>query len=430
MADELAVNGGRKLLPEGFFRKWPPVRQQDREYVMSVLDRGPGSADTPHIHALEREWAEYVGTRYALVTNSGTAALHMSIAACGIGPGDEVIVPAFTFLATATSVLHHNAIPIFVDVDPYSMLIDVAKIEEKISERTKAIIPVHLNGVAADMDGVREIARRHGLIVIEDCAQAHGSPYKSVKVGNFGDMAAFSINQWKHLSALDGGLLNTNDEELRDKAEMVRTFGERIHAGKQREYNSYTMGWMYRCTDLVAAFARSQLTRLDELNEQRIESCRYLDRHLSEIKGVRLQTIPEGAKAVYWFYVTWISPEDLGIDIAPAKFRVAVQESLAAEGLNAGLWQSRPVPRQRIFLDQIGYGKGCPWNCGHYGGTVRYSEEEYPGAQAVCDHTVWLSWGFAPDNGQKELDGIVAAYRKVFDHMDEVVERARSVKLE
>lgn len=429
MKGKLALNGGDRLLPEGFFLKWPPVRAQDRKYVMSVLDRGPSSVDTPHIEALEKEWAEYVGTRFALMTNSGTSALHMSIAACGIGPGDEVIVPAFTFLASASSVLHHNAIPVFVDVDPQSMLIDVNKMKKRITERTKAVIPVHLNGVAADMTRIQSIAKTNNLIVIEDCAQAHGSTYEGEKVGNFGNMAAFSINQWKHLSAADGGLLNTNDDELKDKAEMVRTFGESIHRGKRREYNSYTMGWMYRSTDFVAAFARSQLSRLDEMNGQRIENCAYLDRELSKIKGIQLQKIPETSKAVYWFYVTWVSPEDLGIDLDPAKFRVAVQEALTAEGANACLWQTKPVPRQRLFLDQIGYGKGCPWNCKHYHESIRYADEEYPGAQAICDHTVWISWGFAPDNGKEQLDGIIAAYNKVFENLDEVIEYARGVTL-
>lgn len=427
MKGKLALNGGNRMLPEGFFLKWPPVREQDRKYVLSVLDRGVSSVDTPHIEALEEEWAAYVGTRYALVTNSGTSALHMSVAACGIGPGDEVIVPAFTFLASASCVLHHNAIPIFVDVDPASMLIDVDKIEEKITERTKAIIPVHLNGVAADMDRIKTISNAHNLIVIEDCAQAHGSRYRGVKVGNFGDMAGFSINQWKHLSAADGGILNTNDEELKEKAEMVRTFGESIHTGKRREYNSYTMGWMYRTTDFVAAFARSKLTELDALNKQRIENCAYLDKELSKIKGIRLQKVPESSEALYFFYMTWVSPEDLGIEVDAALFRIAVQEALTAEGVNAGLWQSRPVPRQRLFLDQVGYGKGCPWDCVHYDSRVRYAEEKYPGAEAICDHTVWITWGFAPDNGNEQLEGIVAAYHKVFENLDEVIEYTQHV---
>jgi len=424
MAERLALLGGKRLLPDGFFKKWPPVSQQDRDYVMSVLDRGPSSADTPHIQALEKEWAAYCGTRHALVTNSGTAALHMCVAACGIGPGDEVIVPAITFLASASAVLHHNAIPIFVDVDPATMLIDVTQIEAKITERTRGIMPVHLNGVAADMDPVLAIARKHGLVVIEDCAQAHGSPYKGKRVGGFGDMAGFSLNQWKHLSAAEGGLVTTDDDELRAKAEMVRAFGEGIHRGKRREYNSYTMGWMYRSTEFVAAFARSQLTRLDELTAKRIANGERLDRGLSGMRGIRLQSIPEGSRAWYWFYVTWMSPEDLGIDVPPARFRVAVQEALSAEGLHAGLWQTRPVPRQQVFLDQVGYGKGCPWTCGHYRGRVRYAEEAYPGAEAICDHTVWLPSGFAPDNGPEQIDGILAAYRKVFDRIGEVAEYA------
>ena len=430
MAEKLALLGGKPLLPEGFFKKWPPVRQQDRDYVMSVLDRGPSSADTPHIKALEEEWAEYIGTKYALVTNSGTSALHMAVAASGLGPGDEVIVPAFTFLATATAVLHHNAIPIFVDSDPETLQIDASQIEAKITERTKAIIPVHLNGVTADMDAVMAVAAKHGLILIEDCAQAHGCTYKGKKVGSFGDMAEFSINQWKHLSAADGGLLNTDDDELRAKAEMVRRFGETIHKGKARQYNSYTMGWMYRATDFVAAFARSQLTRLDEMNAQRVVNGRYLDGELAKINGIRLQKITEGSSQLYWFYVSLLAPEDLGIDVEPAKFRVAVQEALRAEGVNAGLWQTRPVPRQQLFLDQVGYGKGCPWDCCHYGGSVNYAEESYPGAQAICDRTVWISHGYAPDNGREQLDGIVEAYHKVFDNIDAVVGHARTVTVE
>ncbi|MBI4232120.1 DegT/DnrJ/EryC1/StrS family aminotransferase [Candidatus Peregrinibacteria bacterium] len=428
MSNNLAILGGKKLLKEDFFKKWPPVNEQDNEYVLSVLKRGPSSVDTPHIQSLEKEWARYVGTKYALATNSGTAALHMCVAALGIGPGDEVIIPAFTFLASATCVLHHNGIPVFVDVDPETMLIDVSKIEGKITKYTKAIIPVHLNGVAADMDTVLKIAEKHNLVVIEDAAQAHGSLYRGKKVGNFGHMAGFSINHWKHLSALDGGLLVTNDEELRDKAEMVRQFGESIHKGKQREYNSYTMGWMYRTTEFVAAFARSQLTRLDENNAKRIENCGYLDKELSKIKGIRLQKVPEGSMDIYWFYMTWISPEDIGIDVEPAKFRIALQEALCAEGLNACLWQTRPVPRQSLFSDMVGYGKGCPWRCHHYRGNVNYNEESYPGAQAICDHTVWLSWGFAPPNGKRELDGIIEVYQKVFKHIDAVAEYANTKK--
>jgi dTDP-4-amino-4,6-dideoxygalactose transaminase len=351
----------------------------------------------------------------------------MCVAASGIGPGDEVIIPAFTFLASASCVLHHNAVPVFVDVNPETMLIDGDAIEARITDRTRAIIPVHLNGVAADMDPILEIAQRHNLAVIEDAAQAHGSTYKGRKVGTFGDMAAFSINQWKHLSAGDGGLLVTNDEELRDKAQMVREFGEGVHKGRRREYNSYTMGWMYRTTDFVAAFARSQLTRLDAMNAQRIANCKILDRELSKLEGIRLQRIPDGSHAHYWFYVTWLAPEELGLDIEPARFRQAVQEALQAEGVNACLWQTRPVPRQSVFAEQVGYGRGCPWNCAHYKGEVAYADEEYPGAQAICDHTVWTSWGFAPPNGPAELEGIVAAYHKVFDNIDAVVTHAAAL---
>ena len=167
---------------------------------MRVFDNGYlCGTGAPEVKALEKEWSEYTGKKHCLATSSGTAALHMALAALKIGPGDEVIVPAYTFLASASCVLHAGAIPVFVDIDRGTYNIDTKSIEEKITENTRAVIPVHLHGLPCDMDSVRKIADKHKLFIVEDACQAHGAEYKGKKTGCFGDLAAFSLNSSKNL---------------------------------------------------------------------------------------------------------------------------------------------------------------------------------------------------------------------------------------
>jgi perosamine synthetase len=276
MSETLAIRGGTPVVPAGLHRRWPVFTDEDKTAVLAVLDsaivNGPYA---PQVKALEEEWGRYCDVRYALSTNSGTAALHTAVAGAGIGTGDQVITTAFTFLATALAILHNNAVPVFVDIDPRTFNIDPARIEERITARTKAIIPVHIHGVPADMDRILAVARKHGLIVIEDAAQAHGSTYKGKKVGGIGDMGCFSFQGSKNLPSGEGGMFVTNREEFKERANRFRMFGEDIRESDKkafdpsrpldgvREYNSLMMGWMYRTTELTAALCRSQLRRLD-----------------------------------------------------------------------------------------------------------------------------------------------------------------------
>ncbi|MQY69678.1 MAG: aminotransferase class V-fold PLP-dependent enzyme, partial [Firmicutes bacterium] len=293
MKGDLAIAGGKRTVPEGLKVGWPVITQEDKKAVMGVLNRGIlWGPYAPEVVGLQEDFARYVGTKYCIAVNSGTAALHMAVAAAGIGPGDEVITSAFSFLASAVAVLHHNAIPIFVDIDPKTFNIDPKKIEEKISSRTKAIMPVHIHGLPADMDEINEIAKKHHLVVIEDAAQSHGALYHGKKTGNFSDMAAFSLNSTKNMPGGEGGLFVTNNEEYRGKANMVRMFGEFLKPEEGRKYNAYTMGWNYRTQEMPAAFARSQLKRLDEYNANGKRNAEYLSGHLAEIKGVTPPFVP------------------------------------------------------------------------------------------------------------------------------------------
>ncbi|HAH86784.1 MAG TPA: hypothetical protein DCL60_05375, partial [Armatimonadetes bacterium] len=226
MAEKLAIDGGTPVLTRSNFKNWPIITDDDRRLINEVLDSGIVAGGTaPQVKGLEKEWAEYTGAKYCLTTCSGTAALHMALAALGVGPGDEVITSAFTFLASASCAIHQNAIPVFVDIDPKTYNMDPAKLEAAITPRTKVIIPVHIQGLPADMDPIMKIAKKHNLAVIEDACQAHGATYKGRMVGTIGDIGCFSLNNFKNVSGGEGGLFITNNESLKEKAGLVRCFG-------------------------------------------------------------------------------------------------------------------------------------------------------------------------------------------------------------
>ena len=425
MSEQLAIHGGQPTVPDGTIKAWPHITDADRQAVMEVLSSDSINEQRKiQSEALSQEWAAYVGRKYCIPTNSGTAALHMCIAALGIEPGDEVIVPAFTFWATAAAALHHNAIPIFVDIDPKTFCIDPAQIEAKLSERTKAVIAVHIHGMPADMDGVLAVAKEHGLKVIEDAAQAHGSRYKGVPCGAIGDVAGFSTQMSKTLTTgSEGGLFVTDDENYHKQAALLQYFGELVVPGRERqeqEYNAFGLGWMYRGDVFGQAFIRSQLKRLDTNNALRIRNCNFLTEHLSKIKGIETPYVPPQCESVFYNYVVGVKPDELGLSVSPRVFREKVQEALAAEGLHVGQWQRRPVPAQEIFQAQIGYGKGCPWTCGH-AQPVEYRTEDYPNATAFIDSHFYL-FDVNPPNDLDLMKLYVEAFEKVMDNPDQLVE--------
>ena len=422
MGTKLAIDGGRPVLDPKTIKQWPVIGDKEKQAVMRVLNGDYlCGADAPEVKGLEKEWSEYVGRKHCLATASGTAALHMALAALNIGPGDEVIVPSYSFLASASCVLHANGIPVFSDIDRKTYTIDPDKIEEKITDRTKAIIPVHLHGLAADMDRIMEIAKKHNLYVVEDACQAHGAEYKGKKVGSFGDLAAFSLNSSKNLAAGEGGLLVMDDDTYYMRANMLRMFGDEIDdETKLRVYNASILGYMYRSQELPAAFTRAQLERLDDNNKIRIQNCNYLTEHLKNIKGIHTPYVPEGYKHVYWMYIVEFYPEELGIDMSPKEFRIGMEKALFAEGVQLGQWQTMPLPGQDLFQTKLGYGgSGYPWNFTERGKNMVYRKEEYPNALDLCDRYTAVV-GFQPPNGIDLMEKYVEAFRKVFSDLDAV----------
>jgi len=431
---KLAIHGGEKVLPKGMLGidnvdlgtlpKWPIITQKEKDAVADTLDSGIlMGAFAPQVSALQREWARYIGTKYCMATGSGTAALHIAVKGAGLKPGDEVITSALTFVASAFGALQTNAIPVFVDIDPKTYNIDPDKIEAKITEKTKAIIPVHLHGLPADMDKIMQIAKKYGLVVIEDACQAHGAYYKGKKVGTLGHISTFSLNGSKNLPGTEGGLLNTDDEKFFFEARKVRDLGEIIEEGVERDYNAFEIGWMYRYNEILAAFTRVRLKSLDAENEIRVKNADYLSKKLGKLKGITTPYVPDDRTSVYHLYRIRLNPKELGIDAPAKEFRAKVQKALRAEGIQANRWANRPVPMQNVFQDRIGYGYGCPWTCPYgKGSEVTYNEEDYVETRKLCEDSFVIHSAIYPPNGFELMDKYAEAFGKLWDNLDEVMD--------
>jgi perosamine synthetase len=424
--ETLALNGGPQAVRAEDHRVWPDITDDDRAAVLEVLDRGTLCGPTsPAITALQDDWASYVGAEYCIATNSGTAALHCAAAGCGIEPGDEIIVPAYTFIATAAAVAHQGAIPVFCDIDERTFNIDVDRIEERITPRTTAIMPVHIHGLAADMDRINEIARRHGLAVIEDAAQSHGAEYKGTRTGTLGDCAAFSLNATKNLSGGEGGLFVTNDHDTYTAARRLSIFGEDVPPVKPGEFRSYVslaLGWNYRNQELPSALAHSQLQRLDHYNETARRNAEILSEGLSQLDGITPPYIPDDCVSVFYKYRAMVDPAALGFDGPPTELRDRIVQALRAEGVEAVLWQVVPLPAYPAFR-KAAYKPWHPKNAEEP--LSEWDPSEYPVASRVLDSSIVLGSERNPLFVQEAdlMDRYVEALGKVLQNLDEVLAR-------
>lgn len=416
----LAINGGERTIPEGVIKNWPPIDDIDRKMVMDSLNSDK-HAFGPNCKAFQEEFAAWNGNKHAIFTNSGTAALHMANVACGVGAGDHVLVTAYSWSSSATSILHHNGIPIFVDIDFDTINIDVDKIEEKITPRTKAIVVVHLHGLAVNMDKVMAVAKKHNLKVIEDACQAHGALFKGQKVGTFGDCAAFSFNQNKCLCAGEGGMFVTNDDDMRMKANQLWSFGETRNPLEDRDYHSYALGWMYRGNELTAAFGRAQLSKLDSYFKIQRKNGAVLNNALKGIKGLILPTEPEGHTHNWYNYTSRINMDAIGWRGDPSTMRIAILRAIDAEGVaGIGIWQRFSLPSMTVFQAKNAYGNGIPWSLPGADEGVDYDISNYPVAEKHCATHFGMTVPLRAPNGPEIAAKVGEAFRKVFENINEI----------
>jgi perosamine synthetase len=351
--------------------------EEELSYVKEVLDSGFGAATSGSMNQrLERAFAQRFGVRYAITHSNGTATMHSCLAAAGVGPGDEVIIPALTVISNAFVVLHQNAVPVFADIDPETFNIDPEDVVRRITPRTKAIIPVGLYGLPADLDPIMELAERHNLYVIEDNAQCYLGEYKGRIAGSIGHMASFSFENSKHMTTGDGGIALTDDEGL---AKSIRKFHgvgfSTIEAEEGRvrlrrddfqnpsfeRHDSF--GWQYRLPEVAAAVGLAQLERLDEYVTKRQAIAAMYAEAIQGCDYLVPQRVPDGYVNSYYTYAMVYEGEE-ALGVPWAAFRRKYIE-LGGDGFYAA-WQvtyNEPVIRDMAF-----YGKGCPVRCPLYEG--------------------------------------------------------------
>ena len=361
MGEELAINGGPKtrMTP---FPPWPALGAEDGAAASEALRSGQLTQLTgAYVRDFERRFAEWHDIDYCVATSSGTTAIQTALAALGVGPGDEVIAPAHTFIASATPVLHQGATPVFADVDERTFCIDPESVRERMTERTKAVIAVHLNGHPCDLGALLEVTAQRGVAIVEDAAQAHGAEYRGRKVGTIGRLGCFSFWEDKIITTGgEGGAVITYDDELVERMRRFRHHGEGPIEGAQtggrppeRAYYHLDLGYNYRMTSMQAATGLVQLRHLDEYLDARRRNAAYLSERLAQIEHVEPPFVAEWAVHSYYKYICRLRPES-GIDIS--RFVAAV----AAEGVPVSRRYPTPLPQQPVFREAGLDGDECP----------------------------------------------------------------------
>ncbi|MCP3906166.1 MAG: DegT/DnrJ/EryC1/StrS family aminotransferase [Planctomycetes bacterium] len=345
--DRPAILGGTPAitLPQDEATRWPIITEEDEQAVLRVLRTGELSINN-EVAALEDDYRSWLGARHAIAHNNGTGAIHAALHALDLEPGDEVIVPSATWWASVMPILHHGAVPVFAETEPECLGLDPADVERAITERTRAIVVVHLFGMPSKMDELLDIARRHDLRVLEDASHAHGATYRGRPIGTLGDVAVFSMQANKLVPSAEGGVLVTDDDEIHEKVIRYGHY-ERLLPMKgspQRRFAATGFGMKFRMSPLSAALARVQLRHLGPRNRQRTENCCFLSERL-EALGFRTFLPPDDVERVYFEFLIGYDEAAVGVPIGD------LTRALQAEGALVGAPRYPLVHQQPVFTE-------------------------------------------------------------------------------
>lgn len=404
--EKLALHGGEKAKTVPF-STGKRFGDSELKYLKEALDQNTlfywyGN----QVKALNERFAKMYGTEYCMATSSGTSAIHTALGTVGVTEGDEVITSPVTDMGSIIGILYQNAIPIFADIDPNTYNMDPMSIEAKITDKTKAILVVHLAGNPADMDEIMAIAKKHNVKVVEDCAQAYMSYYKGKLAGTFGDIGCFSLNDYKHISAGDGGLCIMNDFALYEKALRFadKNYVRLAQGGTDR--NIPYIAPNYRMNELTGAVGLAQLERVEWLCEQRRKHGDRISAALNEIKGVTPPLVREGNKSSYWFYMFRVEKE-LGATVDE------FVEALAAEGIPCSKgYTAHCVYEYDLFKNLSAYpGTHAPFDSKYYGKEISYPTGLCPEAEGVLQNCIRI--GVNEFYSEQDVDEIIHAIEKV-----------------
>jgi perosamine synthetase len=411
------LNGGKTVTVDSSMASLPLVSEEAMNAVVDIMKKGEISV-SPVVTEFEKGFGNYIGARYSIAVNSGTNALHEALFAVGVGPGDEVIVPSFTWIFTVAPIIACHGIPIFCDVDIDTHCIDPEDIKRKITPRTKAIMVVHVWGNPANMDEIMKIAEENNLYVIEDCAHAHGTMWKNKKVGIIGDVGAYSLQGSKTLAGGEGGVFVTNNSQFYEKAIALGHYERVSGLPEDSKYRKYTtsLGFKHRVHPLCIAIVNTELKYLDERNAIRSENALYFEEGIKDIECVIHQkTYPGGVRQHSYHYGRYDETKLDGVSL------MTFLKALKAEGVVVGAVGYGRLHEAPLFLEKAPYGKGCPGRCPHI--EVEYTTEKVslPNTEYLREHAFMMAPRF--ERPCKELlDQYIEAYHKVVKNIDELKE--------
>jgi len=407
---KLAINGGPKLRTEGFVG-WPPRDEGYLKALAEVIDSGVWGVSGGKNKQVCEQFAQFQDAEFAVACANGTKALELCLLATGVNYGHEVIVPPYTFIATASSVVSVGAVPVFADIDRETFCLDPEAVEAEITPRTKAISAVHVGGMPCDMKALKAVADKHDLALIEDAAQAHGAQYDGTKVGAIGDAGGFSFQSSKNITAGEGGVMVTNSQELWEKAWSYHNIGRVPEGGW---YDHRVFGTNLRMTEFQAALILRGLETVGQQMDRRDENAFHLRNRLDEVDGVGYQAFPEGATRSAWHLFIFTYDAERNGGVTRDKFVQAV----AAEGVPVGNGYN-PLYREGMFQNAWDRSKP-PFAPSVYDGDVDYAQTHCPNCEFLCDEgSFWM--GQSPLLGTtKDMDDVADAIIKVKENLDEL----------
>jgi len=414
----LAINGGEPIRKD---KPYPTVgsaagRTLGAEEISNLqqainsgmLNRSGGK----FIPEVESKFAEHLGVKYCTASTSGTAAIHVAVGVVNPNPGDEIITGPITDIGTVIPILSQNAIPVFGDLRRDNMGLDAEDVERRITERTRAIIPVHLCGNATDMDPLMDLADKYGLYVIEDCSQAYGTLYKGKHVGTIGHLGTFSLQQSKHITCGDGGLTVTNDDTFGEKLPLFANKGWPNYGKGERDYVMFGMN--YRMTELQAAVVSAQIDKVDRVTQRRAEIGERICAAVKDYPGIEVPSVTEGGRHTCWFLGLLANQDELSVSTS------YLAGALSKEGAPVGAhYIGRPIFMYDLLRNKRIYGDSdFPFNLQPAGQEVRYGAGETPQTEQILDDLIQVSVN--ENYTDQDAEDIIACFAKVFDNLDEL----------
>jgi dTDP-4-amino-4,6-dideoxygalactose transaminase len=409
----LAIHGGSPVRTKPF-PAWPVFGAEEEQALLRTLHSGKwGRLDGDEVAQFERRFADYHQAKHAVAVVNGTVSLRIALMAAGIEAGDEVIVPPYTFLATATAVVEANATPIFADIELETFNLDPEAVEAAITPRTRAIIPVHMGGLPVKMEAILAIARRHGLTVIEDAAHAHGAEYQGRRVGAIGDLGSFSFQSTKNLTSGEGGVILTNDDELAERCRSIQNCG-RIPSGAW--YEHHVISGNYRLGEFQGAILNAQFSRFDAQANTRDRNGRYLAQRLAKLPGVFPQELgSDCTRHGYHLFLFRLDEAALGIS------RKAFLEASAAEGIPCCAGYAIPLYRQPLF-ENLAFGPYRGYR--QTRSDLDYRSVSCPNCETICrDQGAWFEQRLLLGT-KEDMDDIARAFEKVYEGRRDLAEAA------